>query len=128
VDQGQQLAAWPVRASPLAQIDQRIGGLLDPEPLGEGGGQEQASVGDGVGVIKGDVELVEGVGGLHRESALLVGDTAAVAGAILPGQRAFLIIGPAPLPLLKRCTQAKQQVQVRVLPGHTVVGEERRSG
>jgi hypothetical protein len=73
VDQGQQLAAWPVRASPLAQIDQRIGGLLDPEPLGQGGGQQQARVGDGMGVIEGDVELVQGVEGSHRESALLVG-------------------------------------------------------
>jgi hypothetical protein len=35
VDQGQQLAAGPVPASPLAQVDQRIGGLLDAEPLGQ---------------------------------------------------------------------------------------------
>jgi hypothetical protein len=88
-------------------IDQLVGGLLDPQPLGQGGGQQQARVGDGVGVVEGDVELVQGVGGLHRESALLVGEAAAVAGAILPAQRAFLIIGPAPLPLLERCTQAK---------------------
>ena len=38
VDQGQQLAAGPVRARPLAQIDQRIGGLLDAQPLGQRGG------------------------------------------------------------------------------------------
>jgi hypothetical protein len=38
------------------------------------------------------------------------GDTAAVAGAILPGQRAFLIIGPTPFPLLERCTQAKSSL------------------
>jgi hypothetical protein len=31
VDQGQQLAAGPVRASPLAQVDQRIGGVLDTQ-------------------------------------------------------------------------------------------------
>jgi hypothetical protein len=37
VDQGQQLPAGPVRASPLAKVDQRIGGLLDPQPLGQGG-------------------------------------------------------------------------------------------
>jgi hypothetical protein len=37
-----------VRARPLAQVDQRIGGLLDPEPLGQGGSQQQARVGDGV--------------------------------------------------------------------------------
>jgi hypothetical protein len=73
VDQGQQLAAGPVRASPLAQVDQRIGGLPDAEPLGQGGGQQQAGVGDGVGVIEADVELVEGVAGSHRESALLIG-------------------------------------------------------
>jgi hypothetical protein len=73
VDQGQQLAPGPVRASPLAQIDQCIGGLLDAEPLGQGGGQQQARVGDGVGVIEAGVELVEGVGGSHRERALLIG-------------------------------------------------------
>jgi hypothetical protein len=47
-----------VRASPLAQIDQRIGGLLDPEPLGQGGSQQQARVGDRLGVVEADVELV----------------------------------------------------------------------
>jgi hypothetical protein len=49
-----------VRASPLAQVDHRIGGLLDPEPLGQGGSQQQAGVGDGVGVVEAGVELVEG--------------------------------------------------------------------
>jgi hypothetical protein len=73
VDQGQQLAAGPVCASPLAQVDQRIGGLLDAQALSQAGGQQQARVGDGVGVVEADVELVEGVGGLHRESALLIG-------------------------------------------------------
>jgi hypothetical protein len=72
VDQGQQLAAGPVRARPLAQIDQRIGGLLDPQPLGQGGRQQQAGVGDGVGVVEAGVELVQGVGGSHRERALLI--------------------------------------------------------
>jgi hypothetical protein len=46
VDQGQQLAAGPVRARPLAQIDQRIGGL--PPAARPGGRQQQAGVGDGV--------------------------------------------------------------------------------
>ncbi len=59
VDQGQQLAAGPVRASPLAQIDQRIGGLLDPEPLGQGG-RQQPGIGEGVGVVKAAVELAPG--------------------------------------------------------------------
>jgi hypothetical protein len=59
-----------VPASPLAQVDQRIGGLLDAQPLGQGGRQQQARVGDGMGVVEAGVELVEGVGGSHRESAL----------------------------------------------------------
>jgi hypothetical protein len=73
VDQGQQLAAGPVCTRPLAQIDQRIGGLLDAQPLGQRGRQQQPGVGHGVGVVKGDVELVQGVGGSHRESALRIG-------------------------------------------------------
>jgi hypothetical protein len=50
--QGQQLAAGPVRASPLAQVDHLIGGPLDAQPLGQGGRQQQARVGDGMGVVK----------------------------------------------------------------------------
>jgi hypothetical protein len=53
------------RARPLAKINQLIGGLLDAQPLGQGGSQQQARVGHGVGVVEGDVELVEGVGGSH---------------------------------------------------------------
>jgi hypothetical protein len=37
VDQGHQLAARPVRAGPVAQVDERIGGLLDAQPLGQRG-------------------------------------------------------------------------------------------
>jgi hypothetical protein len=74
MNKGQQLAAGPVRAGALAKIDELVGGLLDAQPLGQGGGQQQARVGDGVGVVEAGVELVEGVGGSHRESALLVGE------------------------------------------------------
>jgi hypothetical protein len=52
VDQGQQLAPGPVRASPLAQIDHLVGGLLDAQPLGQRGRQQQTGVGDGVSVVK----------------------------------------------------------------------------
>jgi hypothetical protein len=38
LDQGQQLAPRMGGASPLAQVDQRIGGLLDAQPLGQRGG------------------------------------------------------------------------------------------
>jgi hypothetical protein len=92
VDQGQQLATRMGRAGPLTQIDQRIGGLLDAQPLGQRGGQQQAGAGDRVGVVEAGVELVQGVGGSHREKPSWLGNTAALASAILPGQRAFLII------------------------------------
>jgi hypothetical protein len=48
---------------PITQVDQRIGGLLEPEPLGQRGRQQQAGVGHCVGVVEADVELVWGVGG-----------------------------------------------------------------
>ena len=72
VDQGQQLAPGPVRTSPLAQIDHLIGGLLDAQPLGQRGRQQQTGVGDGVSVVKAGVELIQDVGGSHRERALLI--------------------------------------------------------
>jgi hypothetical protein len=62
VDQGQQLAAGPVRASQLAQVDQRIGGLLDAEPPGQGGSQQQAAVGDGGGCRRSSCRAGPGCG------------------------------------------------------------------
>jgi hypothetical protein len=59
VDQGQQLAARVGRAGPLAQVDQLVGALLDAQPLGQRGRQQQARVGDGAGVVKAGAELVE---------------------------------------------------------------------
>ena len=41
-----------MRASPLAQVDQRIGGLLDAQPLGQRGRQQQAGIGHRMGVVK----------------------------------------------------------------------------
>ncbi len=52
----------------------------------------------GVGVVEAGVELVQGVGESHRESALLIGSMTALAGIILPGQRAFLIIWGTSIP------------------------------
>jgi hypothetical protein len=76
--QGQQLGAGVGRTRPRSEVDELVGGLLDPQPLGHGGGQQQSRSGDRVGVVKGDVEPVQGVGGLHRERALLIGNTAAL--------------------------------------------------
>jgi hypothetical protein len=72
VDQGQQLAPGMGCAGPLAQVNQVVGGLLDAQPLGQGGRQEQTGVGDGVGVVEAGVELVEGMGGSHRGRGLLM--------------------------------------------------------
>src|SRR6266542_5580544 len=80
------------RAGPLAQVDQLIGGLLDAQRLGQRGRQQQPRVGDGVGVVKAAVELVGGVGGCQLRKCPPDRDTAALAGAIPPGQRAFLRI------------------------------------
>jgi hypothetical protein len=55
---GQQLAPGMCRASPLAQVDHLVGGLLDAQPPGQRGRQQQVGVGDGVGVVKAGVELV----------------------------------------------------------------------
>jgi hypothetical protein len=51
MDQGQQLAPGTGGAGLIAQVDERIGGLLDAQPLGQRGRQQQARVGDGVGVV-----------------------------------------------------------------------------
>jgi hypothetical protein len=101
VDQGQQLAARVRRAGPLAKVDQRIGGLLEPEPLGQGGGQQQARVGDGVGVV--------------------MGKMAALASVILPGQRAFLTIRTGLTALLQRWTQVELRCGT-AQTAHDVVG------
>jgi hypothetical protein len=61
-------------AGPLAQVDHLIGGLLDAQPLGQRGRQQQTGVGDRVGVVKAAVELIQDVGGSHREPALLIGE------------------------------------------------------
>jgi hypothetical protein len=46
VDQGEQLASRVGRARPVAKVDQLVGGLLDPQPLGQGGSQQQPGRGD----------------------------------------------------------------------------------
>jgi hypothetical protein len=61
--------AAPARS---AQVDQLVGGLLDAQPLGQRGRQQQIRVGDRVGVVKARVELIQDVGGSHREPALLI--------------------------------------------------------
>ena len=95
VQQGQHLAPRLVMAGTAAEVDQLIDDRLDAQALGERGGQQQPSLGDRVVVVEGDHQGVGTMGGWHRESALLIGTNGRVSNAILPAQRAFLIIGPA---------------------------------
>jgi hypothetical protein len=92
VHQGQHLASWPVGTSTVAKVHQRVDHLLDAEPLGKRGGQQQPGVGDRVGVVERDDEGVGAVRRWHRESALPAGMDGRLSNAILPAQMAFLII------------------------------------
>jgi hypothetical protein len=92
VDQGQQLAAGPVPASPLAQVDRRIGGLLDAEPLGQVAASSRPALAT-AWVSSKQLSSWSRVWQDPIENApSRSGDTAAVVGAMLPGQRAFLIL------------------------------------
>jgi len=56
--QAEEFAAGTVRAGAVAEVDHLLGeGLdaegLDAEPLGQGGGQDRADIGHGVGVVEG---------------------------------------------------------------------------
>ncbi len=61
--------------------------------MSQRGGQQQPSVGDRMVVVEGNGEPLWALGGWHRGSALLVGTDGRLSNAILPAQRAFLIIG-----------------------------------
>jgi hypothetical protein len=89
VQQGQHLAAGPVRTRPVAEVDQLVDHRLHTESFGQGGGQRQARVGDGVVVIEGDDEGIRGVRRWHRKGALRVGVHGWLATAILPAQGPF---------------------------------------
>jgi len=82
-----------VRAGPFPKVDQPIDHRFQTKPFGQRGAQQQPGVGDGVVVIERHAKGVRPVGGWHRESALLVGTDGRLSNAILPAQRAFLIIG-----------------------------------
>jgi hypothetical protein len=45
--QREQLASGMGRAGAVTEVDQLVGGLLNPQPLGQGGRQQQASMRDG---------------------------------------------------------------------------------
>jgi hypothetical protein len=93
VDQGEQLATGPGRARTITQINELVGELLDPEPLGQRRGQQQPRGGDGVIVIEGDVDGVENdVRGSHRKGVRRLGVNDWLATVILAGQGTLFII------------------------------------
>jgi hypothetical protein len=68
VHQRQQLASRMGRTRPVPKIDHLVGDLLDPQPLGQGRGQQQSGAGDRTLVVEGDVDLVQhDMGGWHRK-------------------------------------------------------------
>src|SRR5213078_103597 len=98
VDNGQQLGAGVGSPGP-GKAEQLVGGRLDTEPLGEGGGQQQPGVGDGVGVVEAGGELVEGMRHWHRKGALLGWRYGWTRNPIIAGQRALLISASARHPI-----------------------------
>ena len=96
VDQGEQLAPGPGRPGSVAEVDELVGGLLDPQPLGQGCRQQQPGAGDGPRVIEGDLDLVQHhMRGWHRKGVLRLGDHDCLAAVILPGQGTLFTIQPA---------------------------------
>ena len=89
VQQGQHLAAGPVVAGSVAEVDLLVDHRLHTQPFGQGCGQCQAGVGDGVVVIEGDDEGAGGMRRWHRKGALRVGVHGWLATAILPAQGPF---------------------------------------
>jgi hypothetical protein len=90
VDQGEQLASGTGRAWLVPQVDQLVGGPLDPQPLGQGRRQQQSGAGHRPLVIEGDLDLVQyRMRGWHRKGVLRLGDHDRFAAVILPGQGTF---------------------------------------
>jgi hypothetical protein len=95
--QREQLAPRLGRPRPVTEVDELVGGLLDPQPLRQRCRQQQTSMRDGPRIIEGDIDLVQhDVGGWHRKGVLRLGDHDRLAAVILPGQRALFVISPSP--------------------------------
>jgi hypothetical protein len=68
MDQGEQLASGLGRTRPIAEVDEPVGDLLDPQPLRQGRGQQQPGAGHRTLVVQGDPDLVRhDVRGWHRK-------------------------------------------------------------
>ena len=62
VEQGHRLVTGVGRAGCVGEINVGVEQLTQPESLGQAGGKDQASIGDGMGVIEGDGDLIGAVG------------------------------------------------------------------
>jgi hypothetical protein len=62
VDQGHGLVTDVGRARCIPQVDLLVEQLAQHQSLGQGGSQQQAGIGDGVGIVEADGELVRAVG------------------------------------------------------------------
>jgi hypothetical protein len=62
MDQRHRLVAGVGRARCAAQVDVLVDQLAEHEPLGKGGGQDEASVGDRVVIVEADRDLIGAVG------------------------------------------------------------------
>jgi len=62
VEQGHGLVAGVGRAGRVAEVDVGVEQFTQPESLGQAGGKDQASVGDGMVVVEGDGGLIRAVG------------------------------------------------------------------
>jgi hypothetical protein len=61
VDHGHGLAAHVGSARRIAEIQVALDQLLQPQMLGQGSGEQEPGIGDGVGVIEGDPQTVQSV-------------------------------------------------------------------
>jgi hypothetical protein len=86
---------------PLAQVDQRIGALLDPSRSARVAGSRPVLATAWVS-SKPMSSWSRVWGGVHRERAVPFGTTAALASAILPSQRAFLMLRVSMVPVPQR--------------------------
>jgi hypothetical protein len=66
--QGEQLASWVGRAGAVTEVDELVGGLLDPQPLRQGRRQQQPGASHRPLVIEPDLDLVQhDLRGWHRK-------------------------------------------------------------
>ena len=117
--QREQLAARTGRPRSVTQVDQLIGDWLDPQPLGQGGRQQQPGARHRPLVVERDIDLVQHhMRGWHRKGVLRLGDRDCLAAVILPGQGTLFTARPLHAPYLiggSRLRRPKRYVAREIL-------------